>query len=163
MPDQNLLPPRYVGAQLIARGGMGEVYRATDTALDREVAVKVLSDWYAADEEVRARFTREALAAARLSSEPNTVTIFDVGESQGRPFIVMAHLAGGSLAERVHGGPVDARGRSTGWSRPPGRSTRHTGTVSSTVTSSLPTSSSTGTRRCSWPTSGSRARPGSTR
>ena len=92
---------------MIARGGMGEVYRATDTTLGREVAVKVLSDWYAADEDVRARFTREALAAARLSGEPNTVTIFDVGEWKGRPFIVMAHLEGGSLAERVHGRPVD--------------------------------------------------------
>jgi serine/threonine protein kinase len=108
MSDQNLLPPRYEGAHLIARGGMGEVYRATDTALGREVAVKVLSDWYAADEEVRARFTREALAAARLSGEPNTVMIFDVGESHGRPFIVMAHLPGGSLADRVHGQPVEA-------------------------------------------------------
>jgi serine/threonine-protein kinase len=82
---------------------MGRIFRATDTELQREVAVKVLADRYASDEEVRARFRREALAAARLSGNPNIVTIFDVAEYQGRPLIVMEYLAGGSLESRIEG------------------------------------------------------------
>ena len=80
---ESLLPPRYRDPQHLARGGMGDVYRATDTQLGRTVAIKVLGDRYADDESVRERFKREALAAARLSGSPNTVTIFDVGESGG--------------------------------------------------------------------------------
>jgi eukaryotic-like serine/threonine-protein kinase len=99
--DTNLLPLRYRDPKLIGRGGMGEIYRATDETLGRTVAIKVLAERYARDESVRRRFTREALAAARLSGDPNTVTIFDVGEHDGRPFIVMEYLAGGSLAERL--------------------------------------------------------------
>jgi eukaryotic-like serine/threonine-protein kinase len=78
---------------------MGDIYRATDSALGRAVAVKVLAERYAEDEAVRERFTREALAAARLSGEPNIVTIFDVGEWNDQPFIVMEYLAGGSLED----------------------------------------------------------------
>jgi serine/threonine protein kinase len=99
--ETNILPPRYRGPQRIGRGGMGEIYRATDDSLGRAVAVKVLSERYAEDESVRQRFTREALAAARLSSEPNTVTIFDVGEHNDRPFIVMEYCSGGSLDDRL--------------------------------------------------------------
>jgi eukaryotic-like serine/threonine-protein kinase len=80
---------------------MGDIYLATDTELGRAVAVKLLAAHQAEDEDVRARFVREALAAARLSGQPHTVTIYDVGEWAGRPFIVMEHLAGGSLAERL--------------------------------------------------------------
>src|SRR3954466_2372894 len=76
---------------------MGDIYRATDSLLGREVAIKVLAERYAEDDAVRQRFTREALAAARLSGEPNIVTIFDVGEHESRPYIVMEYLAGGSL------------------------------------------------------------------
>src|SRR4051795_10737749 len=94
-----VLPDRYQNAQLVAVGGMGEVYRATDKVLGRTVAIKVLDDRHAADETVRERFTREALAAARLSSEQGIVMIFDVGEHDGRPFIVMEFLRGGSLQE----------------------------------------------------------------
>jgi eukaryotic-like serine/threonine-protein kinase len=96
-----LLPDRYRRPRLIGHGGMGEIYRATDTALGRTVAVKLLAAHQAEDEEVRARFLREALAAARLSGRPHIVTIYDVGEWDDRPFIVMEHLAGGSLAERL--------------------------------------------------------------
>jgi len=105
-----LLPERYVAPQAIGRGGMGQIFRATDTTLGRAVAIKVLDDRYARDESVRARFTREALAAARLSGTPNIVTIYDVGEHDERPFIVMEYLAGGSLEERLRaGGPVPPR------------------------------------------------------
>jgi serine/threonine-protein kinase len=99
--ETDILPPRYRGPQVIGRGGMGDIYRATDSALGRAVAIKVLADRYAQDDAVRERFTREALAAARLSTEPNTVTIFDVGEHNGRPYIVMEYLGGGSLDDVV--------------------------------------------------------------
>src|ERR687886_1155488 len=95
--DTDIFPPRYRGPQLIARGGMGEIYRATDATLGRAVAIKILAERYAEDEGVRDRFTREALAAARLSGDRNTVTIYDVGEHNGRPYIVMEFLGGGSL------------------------------------------------------------------
>jgi eukaryotic-like serine/threonine-protein kinase len=80
---------------------MGEVYAATDELLEREVAVKLLSDRYAENDEIRRRFTREALAAARLSGQRYVVTIYDVGEHEGRPYIVMAYMAGGSVEQRV--------------------------------------------------------------
>src|SRR5262245_59251076 len=63
----DILPPRYRGPHRIARGGMGDIYRATDSTLGRDVAIKLLADRYAADASVRERFTREALAAARFS------------------------------------------------------------------------------------------------
>jgi serine/threonine protein kinase len=96
-----LLPDRYRSPRLIARGGMGEIYRATDSELGRDVAVKMLAPHQAEDEDLRARFLREGLAAARLSGEPHIVKIYDVGEWDGRPFIVMEHLAGGTLADRL--------------------------------------------------------------
>ncbi len=95
------LPPRYRKPERIARGGMGEIYRVEDGVLGRIVAVKLLGEQFADDENIRRRFTREALAAARLSNAPNTVTIFDVGEHEGRPYIVMELLGGGSLADRL--------------------------------------------------------------
>lgn len=82
---------------------MGRVFHACDAELRRDVAVKVLADRYSDNEAVRARFRREALAAARLSRYPNIVTIFDVAEYQGRPMIVMEYLEGGSLEARVQG------------------------------------------------------------
>ena len=99
--DTEILPPRYREPQRIGHGGMGDIYRATDDVLGRTVAAKVLAERYAEDQSVRRRFTREALAAARLSGEPNTVTIFDVGEWNERPFIVMEHLSGGSLDDGI--------------------------------------------------------------
>ena len=97
----DLLPPRYLRPTRIGYGGMGEIFRAEDEVLGRTVAIKVLFARYARDESLRARFTREALAAARLSGESGTVTIFDVGEWDGRPFIVMEYLDGGSLEARL--------------------------------------------------------------
>jgi eukaryotic-like serine/threonine-protein kinase len=80
---------------------MGEVYRATDSVLERKVAVKVLSERHSREEEVRARFRREALAAARLSGTPHVITVFDVGEHEEQPFIVMEYLDGGSVHDRL--------------------------------------------------------------
>jgi eukaryotic-like serine/threonine-protein kinase len=96
---EHTLPRRYRDPEPIGYGGMGEIFRAQDELLGRTVAIKMLAERYALDESVRKRFTREALAAARLSGEPHTVTIFDVGEHAERPFIVMEHVPGGSLED----------------------------------------------------------------
>ena len=102
----SILPPRFRRPELIGRGGMGDIYRATDSVLGRVVAIKILAERFAQDTSVRERFTREALSAARLSGEPNTVTIYDVGEHDDRPYIVMEHLSGGSLDDVLRdGGP----------------------------------------------------------
>jgi eukaryotic-like serine/threonine-protein kinase len=87
---------------------MGDVYRATDSVLNRTVAVKLLSERHAREPEARARFEREALAAARLSGIRHVITVFDVGEHDGRPLIVMEHLDGGSLHDRLRDGRVDS-------------------------------------------------------
>jgi hypothetical protein len=84
---------------------MGEIYLAHDRELDRRVAVKILDEHVAESPEFRRRFHREALTAARLSGEAHVVTIFDVGEHDGRPFIVMEYLPGGTLAERARVSP----------------------------------------------------------
>ena len=111
----DILPSRYRTPELIGQGGMGEIYRAEDELLGRTVAVKVLAKRFSADEALRGRFTREALAAARLSGEPNTVTIFDVGEHEGRPFIVMEYLRGGSLEDRLRQHGAQDPGRVLAW------------------------------------------------
>jgi eukaryotic-like serine/threonine-protein kinase len=115
VPVKTVFPGRYEDPQLIARGGMGEIYRAHDTTLGRIVAIKLLDDRFALDESVRQRFTREALAAARLSSEPSTVTIFDVGDWDDRPFIVMEYLPGGSLEDVLKRGGAQPPARVLEW------------------------------------------------
>jgi len=110
-----VLPARYQDCTPIGRGGMGDIYRATDTALGRPVAVKVLADRYAQDEAVRERFTREALAVARLSGNANIVTIYDVGEHDERPFIVMEYLGGGSLEEKLRAEGAQPPARALEW------------------------------------------------
>jgi predicted Ser/Thr protein kinase len=94
---------------------MGEVYRATDSVLSRTVAVKLLSERYATQDDARARFRREATAAARLSSAPNVVTVFDVAEHRGRPLIVMEYLEGGSVHDRLREGGRVPRDRALRW------------------------------------------------
>jgi tRNA A-37 threonylcarbamoyl transferase component Bud32 len=113
--DTDILPPRYRSPKRIARGGMGEVYRATDSTLGRAVAVKLLAERYSRDNAVRQRFTREGLAAARLSGEAHIVTVFDVGEHAERPFIVMEYLGGGSLEERIREGGAQDVGQALEW------------------------------------------------
>jgi hypothetical protein len=89
----------------LGAGGMGEVYRARDTRLDRTVAVKVLPENLAADPQLKARFQREARAISALA-HPNICTLHDVGEEDGQTFLVMEHLAGQTLAERLKKGPL---------------------------------------------------------
>jgi eukaryotic-like serine/threonine-protein kinase len=111
----SILPPRYREPELIGRGGMGDIYRATDAVLGRVVAVKILAERYAQDESIRERFTREALAAARLSGEPNTVTIYDVGDHDDRPYIVMEYLSGGSLDDVLQSDGPQSPDRVLAW------------------------------------------------
>src|SRR5579883_1817833 len=81
----------------LGAGGMGEVYRALDTRLAREVALKVLAPEMESNLEWRLRFTREAQAASRLN-HPNIVTIYDIGESAGVRYIAMEYIPGRTLA-----------------------------------------------------------------
>jgi predicted Ser/Thr protein kinase len=94
---------------------MGDIYRATDSVLGRVVAIKILAERFAQDKSLRERFTREALSAARLSGEPNTVTIYDVGEHDDRPYIVMEHLGGGSLDDELRKGGAQPPERVFTW------------------------------------------------
>jgi eukaryotic-like serine/threonine-protein kinase len=101
---------RYQLEEPLGHGGMASVYRARDTALGREVALKVLAENLTGDEELRKRFLREARLAARLS-HPNVVSVFDVGEEEnGQPFIVMELIEGETLAERGRVSADEARG-----------------------------------------------------
>jgi serine/threonine protein kinase len=99
------LAGRYELGEVIGRGGMGEVRAGTDRRLGRPVAVKLLRADLADDPEIRARFEGEARAAARLS-HPNVVGVFDTGEDDGRPFIVMERLPGETLADEIARGPL---------------------------------------------------------
>ena len=89
----------------IGAGGMGEVYRARDTRLDRSVAVKVLAGHMAVSAEVRQRFEREARAISSLS-HPHICTLYDVGREGDVDFLVMELLEGQSLAQRLEQGPL---------------------------------------------------------
>jgi serine/threonine protein kinase/tetratricopeptide (TPR) repeat protein len=89
----------------IGAGGMGEVYRARDTRLGRDVAVKVLPAEFAPDPERLRRFGQEAKATAALD-HPNILAVFDIGTHDGTPYIVEQLLEGGSLRELLRGGPI---------------------------------------------------------
>ena len=90
---------------IIGTGGMGEVYRARDTRLDRIVAIKVLSVRTLEPTDVSHRFEREARAVSALN-HPHICTLYDVGKQEGVPFLVMEYLEGETLAERVKRGPM---------------------------------------------------------
>ena len=89
----------------IGAGGMGEVWRARDTRLDRNVAIKLLPEGFAHDERVRARFEREAKTISSLN-HPNICTLFDVGHEGGAHFLVMELIEGESLADRLQRGAL---------------------------------------------------------
>ncbi|AUG76770.1 serine/threonine protein kinase [Kitasatospora sp. MMS16-BH015] len=104
-----LLDGRYRVEQLIATGGMATVYRATDTRLDRVLAVKVMHPGLAADAEYSARFIREAKAVARLA-HPNVVNVFDQGTDGGRVFLAMEYVPGRTLRDLLRDrGALSAR------------------------------------------------------
>src|SRR5450432_4680615 len=89
----------------LGAGGMGEVYRARDTKLKRDVAVKVLPQSLAADPDALARFEREALAVAALS-HPNILAIHDFGTHEGTAYAVMELLEGETLGAKLDAGPI---------------------------------------------------------
>src|SRR5580658_55564 len=93
---------------LLGSGGMGEVYRARDARLDRVVAIKVLPASYSADADLLQRFVQEARAAAALN-HPNILSIFDIGEERGAPYIVSELLEGQTLRERIRSSPLPSR------------------------------------------------------
>jgi Tol biopolymer transport system component len=93
---------------LLGSGGMGEVYRAHDSRLNRTVAIKVLPASYSADRDRLQRFAQEARAAAALN-HPNILSIFDIGEEQGAPYVVSELLEGETLRERLRAGALPAR------------------------------------------------------
>ena len=103
--EQRRLAGRYVLEAPIGRGGMGEVWRATDTVLGRAVAIKTIDLRSLRDESGAARFEREARATAGLSN-PNVVTVHDSGVEGDTAYIVMELLPGPSLAERLAEGPL---------------------------------------------------------
>jgi serine/threonine-protein kinase len=88
----------YQGLELIARGGMGEVYKARHPSLNRTVAIKVLSTYFKDDPSFNKRFTREAKTMAQLR-HPNIITIHDFGDQDGLPYIVMEYLTGDTLSQ----------------------------------------------------------------
>jgi serine/threonine protein kinase len=90
----------------LGAGGMGEVYEARDTRLDRSVAIKVLPAELARDAGARARFDREARAIAALS-HPNICALHDIGDADGHGFLVMERLEGETLQERLRRGPLE--------------------------------------------------------
>jgi len=98
----------YTVGDLLGRGGMGEIYRARDVRLGRDVAIKVLPTAFAADADRVARFEREAKAVAALS-HPNVLAVFDVGVHGSHPFVVTELLEGQTLAERLAGGALPVR------------------------------------------------------
>src|SRR5262245_65751614 len=92
-------------ASPLGAGGMGEVYRARDTRLDRTVAIKVLPEHLSASPESRQRFEREARTISQLS-HPHICALYDFGRDGGREYLVMEYLEGQTLADRPATGPV---------------------------------------------------------
>jgi len=102
-PDTKLGP--YVVAEALGAGGMGEVYRARDTRLDRDVAIKVLPPHLSQEPTLRQRMEREAKAISSLN-HPNICTLHDIGHDDGIDYLVMEYLQGETLAERLEKGPL---------------------------------------------------------
>jgi len=92
----------------IGEGGMGEVYRANDARLGREVAIKILPASFCRDSDRLRRFAQEARAAGALN-HPNIVAVYDIGAQEDTPFLVMELLEGSTLRVRLHGGALSPR------------------------------------------------------
>src|SRR5215469_7023064 len=90
---------------LLGKGGMGEVYRARDLKLKREVAIKILSEEFSRDADRVRRFQREAEVLASLN-HPNIASIYDLAEATGTRFLVLELVEGETLADRIARGPI---------------------------------------------------------
>src|SRR6187402_2947588 len=97
--DAGLKLGRYEIRSQLGAGGMGEVYLAQDTRLDRKVALKILPDEVAADPDRMERFVQEARAASGLN-HPNIITIYEIDQSESTPFIAAEYIEGLTLRER---------------------------------------------------------------
>jgi serine/threonine protein kinase len=93
----------YEIVSLLGAGGMGEVYRARDSRLKRDVAIKVLPQALSLDADRLRRFEQEALATAALN-HPNILAVFDIGTNEGSPYVVSELLEGETLRERLRSG-----------------------------------------------------------
>src|ERR1700687_2651948 len=98
---------RYEVLSPLGAGGMGEVWKARDTRLERNVAIKVLPEHLSRSEERRQRFEREAKTISSLS-HPHICALYDVGNQDGTEYLVMEYLEGEKLADRLDGGAVRA-------------------------------------------------------
>src|SRR5512141_1258328 len=98
----------YEVLESVGAGGMGEVYRAHDSRLNRTVAIKVLPDAFVEDANRLRRFEQEARAVAALN-HPNILAVYDIGTHEGSPFLVSELLEGETLRERLGGGALPAR------------------------------------------------------
>src|SRR5208282_1015096 len=107
LPSGTKLGP-YEIVSLLGAGGMGEVYRARDSRLRRDVAIKVLPQALSLDSDRMRRFEQEALATAALN-HPNILAVFDIGTSEGSPYVVSELLEGETLRERLRSGPIPVR------------------------------------------------------
>ncbi len=107
-PPPSDVPPGYELLGRLGRGATGTVYRARQPGLGRTVAVKVLAGGWPTEGEAQRRFRAEVEAAAR-QSHPGVVQVYEVGSHEGRPYLVMEYCPGGSLADRLRGGPLPPR------------------------------------------------------
>src|SRR5438128_3829454 len=105
----NIIAGKVIGSSevlsIVGRGGMGEVYRARDTKLKREVAIKILPDEFSQDPDRIARFQREAEVLASLN-HANIAAIYDLAEAEGSRFLVLEFVEGETLAERIKRGAI---------------------------------------------------------
>ena len=143
----SMLGGRYQIEEIVGVGGMAVVYRARDTILGRDVALKVLKKEFAEDPDIRKRFSIESRAVAKLSHH-NIVSVFDVGSEDGTDYIVMELIEGITLKQYLQRKAI-CRGRRpfSSLSRLPARSCTHTRAASSIRTLSRRTLSSCGTVR----------------